>query len=67
MDMVIIILTEVSQTETKTIWYHLPAESLKEKKIQMNLFTRQKQNYRLRKQTSGYQKVKVGGTDKSGA
>ena len=33
----------------------------------MNLFTRQKQTYRLRKQTSGYQKVKVGGTDKSGA
>ena len=32
MDMVIIILTEVSQTDTKTIWYHLFAESLKKKK-----------------------------------
>ena len=26
----------------------------KKKKIQMNLFTRQKQNHRIRKQTSGY-------------
>ena len=32
----------------------------------MNLFTRQKQNHRLRKQTSGDQNVKVRGTDKSG-
>ena len=30
----------------------------------MNLFTKQKQIHRLRKQTYGYQKGKVGGRDK---
>ena len=39
--------------------YHLYEESEK-KMIQMNLFTKQKQIYRLRKQTYGYQRGKVG-------
>ena len=34
--------------------------------IQMNLFTKQKQNCRLRKQTYGYQRGKVVGRDKFG-
>ena len=64
MDMVIFILTEVRDK------YHMISLICrilkKKKKIQMNLFTRQKQNHRLRKQTSGDQNVKVRGTDKSG-
>ena len=32
----------------------------------MNLFTKQKQSHRRRKQTYGYQRGKVGGRDKSG-
>ena len=61
-DLGIIILSEVSQTN---IWYHLYVES--KKVIQMNLFTKQKQTYRYRKQTYGYQRGKVAGRDKSGA
>ena len=37
---------------------------LKKKKIQMNLFTKQKQTHRLREQTSGCQGVKVVGRDR---
>ena len=40
MDLEIIILSEVSQTKTNIIWYHLYVES--KKMIQMNLFTKQK-------------------------
>ena len=40
MNLEIIILSEVSQTKTNTIRYHLYVES--KKKIQMNLFTKQK-------------------------
>ena len=36
------------------------------KKIQMNLFTKQKQTYRYRKQTYGYQRGKVVGREKLG-
>ena len=36
MDLEIIILSEVSQTKTNIVWYHLYVES---KKMQMNLFT----------------------------
>ena len=32
----------------------------------MNLFTKQKQTHRLRKQAYGYQRGKVGGSDKLG-
>ena len=40
MDLEIIILSEVSQTKTNIILYHLYVES--KKTIQMNLFTKQK-------------------------
>ena len=53
MDLDIITLSEVSQTKTN-IWYHLYVESKK------MLFTKQKQTHRLRKQTYGYQRGKVG-------
>ena len=46
MDLEMIILSEVSQTKTNIIYYHLDAES--EITIQMNLFSKQKQIYRLR-------------------
>ena len=36
------------------------------KMIQMNLFTKQKQTHRLRKQTYGYQREKVSGRNKLG-
>ena len=39
-DLEIIILSEVSQTKTNIIWYHLYMES--KKMIQMNLFIKQK-------------------------
>ena len=38
----------------RQIWYHLYVEY--KKKIQMNLFTGQKQTHRLRKQIFGFQK-----------
>ena len=57
-DLEIIILSELSQRKANSIWYHLYMES--KKKIQMNLFTKQKQTHRHRKQTYGYQKGKVG-------
>ena len=59
MDLDIVILSEVSQTKTNTIWYHLYVES--KKMIQINLFTKQKQTHRPRKRTYGYQRGKVGG------
>ena len=45
MDLEIIILSEVSQTKTNTIWYHWYVEP-KKKKIYMNLFTKQKPTHR---------------------
>ena len=45
MDLEIIILKEVRQRKTNIIWYHLHVES--KKMIQMSLFTKQKQTYRL--------------------
>ena len=56
MDLEIIILSEVSQTKTNIIWYHLYVDS--KKKIQMNLFIKQKQTHRHRKQIYGYQRGK---------
>ena len=58
MDLEIIILSAVSQTKTNIIWYQLYVES--KKMIHMNVFTEQKQTYRHRKQTYGYQRGKVG-------
>ena len=57
-------LSEVSQTKTDTIRYHLYVES--KKMIQMNLFTKQKQTHRLRKQTYSYQRGNMAGRDKLG-
>ena len=53
MDSEIVILSEVSQTKTNIIWYHLYVES--KKMIEMNLFTKQRQTHRHRGQTCGYQ------------
>ena len=58
MNLEIIILSEISQSKTNTIWYHLYVES---KKItQVSFFTQQKQTHRYRKQTYGYQRGKIG-------
>ena len=58
----VVILSEVSQRKTSVIWYHLHIES-KKKMIQMNLFTKQKQTHRHRKQTYSYQRGNEGGTN----
>ena len=58
-DLEIIIPSEVSQTEKDK--YHtilFICGILKEKKIQMNLFMKQKETHRHRKQTYGYQRGK---------
>ena len=49
----IVILSEVSQTEKKK--YHMISVlcGLEKEMIQMNLFTKQKESHRLRKQTHG--------------
>ena len=44
MDIEMIIFSEVSQTKTNIIYYHLHVKS--KKMIQMNLFTKQKQTHR---------------------
>ena len=66
MDLEIIILSEVSQTRTNIIWYQLYVESKKKKMMQMNLFPKQKQTHRHKKQTYDYQRGNVGGRDKLG-
>ena len=55
MDLEIIILSEVSQTEKDR--YHMISLicGILKKMIQMNLFTKQKQTHCLRKRTYGYQ------------
>ena len=45
MDIEMIIFSEVSQTKTNIIYYHLQGKS--KKMIQMNLFTKLKQIHRL--------------------
>ena len=59
MDLEIVIQSEVSQRKTNIIYYHLYVES--RKMVQMNLFAKQKQSHRCRKQTYGYQGGKGGG------
>ena len=54
MNLEIIIQSEVRKTNT--MWYHLYEKS--RKMIQVNLFTKQKQTRRHRKQTYGYQRVR---------
>ena len=64
MDLEIIILSEESQAE-KDIYDIISMLNLKKKKMQINLFTNQKQTHRLWKETNGYQSWKTGGRDKS--
>ena len=52
----IIMLNEVSQTKTNSMLHHLHVES--KKMIQMNLFIKQKQTHRHRKQSYAYQRVR---------
>ena len=60
LDLEIVILSDVSQTEKGK--YHMISLTcgILKKMIQMNLFTNQKQIHRLRKQTYGYQRGKAG-------
>ena len=60
MDLESIILSEVSQTE-KDKYYTIILICGIYIMIQINLFTKQKQIHRLRKQTYGYQRRKLGG------
>ena len=64
MDLEIIILSEVSQTKT----YHmiLLICGIFKKMVQTNIFTKQKESHKCRKQTYGYQSCKQGGGDKLG-
>ena len=59
LDQKIILISEVRQMKTNIIWYHLYVKS--KQKIQMNLFTEQKQTHRHRKQIYGYQRRKLEG------
>ena len=54
MDLEIIILSEESQAE-KDIYDIISMLNLKKQKMQINLFTKQKQTHRHRKETHGYQ------------
>ena len=56
MDLEIIILSEISQTKTNIICYHLYVES--KKMIQINLLTKQKKTHRHGKHPYGYQRGK---------
>ena len=57
MDVETIILSVVNLRQILYITY---MQNLKKKKIQANLFTKQKQTYKHRKLTYGYQKGKLG-------
>ena len=54
MDLEGIVLSEVSQTKTNTVWYHLYVESKEYNKL-VNI-TRKKQTQRHREKASGYQR-----------
>ena len=62
MDLEIVILNEISQTERQTSYDTTCMWNLK-KRIQMNLFVELKQTHGLRKQTCGYQSGQVEGRD----
>ena len=67
MNLEIITLSEVSQTKKDK--YHMIQliYGIKKKKVQINLFPKQKETHRHRKQTYGYQRGKWGrGRDKLG-
>ena len=58
----IVILSEVSQTKTNIISNILYFHYVESKKVvQMNLFTKQKESHRFRKQSFGYQGYEGGG------
>ena len=63
-DVAIIILSEVNQTEKDK--YHMISFTCGKKIIKMNFFTNRNQTHRLRKQTYGYQRGKFGERDKLG-
>ena len=50
MDPETVILCEVNETKTNNTWYHFYVESTK--MVQINLFSKQKQSHRCRKQTT---------------
>ena len=60
MDLEVIILSEVRQRKTNTIWYHLYVES-NLKMIQKNLFIKQKLTHGCLKQSYGYHRGNGGG------
>ena len=64
MDVEIIILSKVSQTDKDK--YHITYMQNLKKMIQINLFTKQEQTHRHRKQTYSYQRGKVWRRDKLG-
>ena len=53
MDLEGIILSEISQTKTNTVWYHLYMESKKYNKL-VNI-TKKRETHRYREQTNGCQ------------
>ena len=57
--------TKWSNSE-KEISYDIPYMQNLKKKIQRNLFTKQKQTHRFRERTYGYQGGRVGGRDRLG-
>ena len=61
MDLEIIILSEGSQIERQILYDITYMRNLKKMMIQMNLFTKQKQTHRHRKQIYGYQSGKGAG------
>ena len=63
MDLEITILNEVSQRKANIIWLLVICRN---KMIQMDLFIKQKQTHRHRKQIYGYQRGKGVGKDKLG-
>ena len=65
MDLEIVILSEVSQTQ-KDKYHKISFICGIKYRTQMNLFTKEKQTHRHRKQTYGYQRGKGWGRDKLG-
>ena len=66
MDLEIVKLSEVSQTEKDKSMISLTCGIFKKKMVQINLFTKQKQSHRRRKQIYSYQGQKELGREKLG-
>ena len=58
MDLEIVILSEASQADTERQISDIAYMWNLKKQVQVNLFTKQKQSHRCRKQTYGYQEEK---------